>query len=220
MSITRTAVSALVAVLALTVMAPGHAEEVQSYSRQVYNDATDRLQGLADTLTQPIIQVNPKEVACLARNIFFEAGGEPEEGKVAVGLVTINRSQDPRFPKTVCGVVDQKVTRDVAHQGTVVKKTVWGNKTETQTVWSKLTICQFSWRCMFVRNPKSEDERWVESQRVAQELLENPYQYSDLRSKYSDALYFHATSIRPSWARQKAVVGRIGGHFFYAEKNL
>jgi hypothetical protein len=73
---------------------------------------------------------------------------------------------------------------------------------------------------MFVRNPKSEDERWVESQRVAQELLENPYQYSDLRSKYSDALYFHATSIRPSWARQKAVVGRIGGHFFYAEKNL
>ena len=220
MSITRTAVSALVAVLALTVMAPGHAEEVQSYSRQVYNDATDRLQGLADTLTQPIIQVNPKEVACLARNIFFEAGSEPEEGKVAVGLVTINRSQDPRFPKTVCGVVDQKVTRDVAHQGTVVKKTVWGNKTETQTVWSKLTICQFSWRCMFVRNPKSEDERWVESQRVAQELLENPYQYSDLRSKYSDALYFHATSIRPSWARQKAVVGRIGGHFFYAEKNL
>ena len=220
MSITRTAVSALVAVLALTVMAPGHAEEVQSYSRQVYNDATDRLQGLADTLTQPIIQVNPKEVACLARNIFFEAGSEPEEGKVAVGLVTINRSQDPRFPKTVCGVVDQKVTRDVAHQGTVVTKTVWGNKTETQTVWSKLTICQFSWRCMFVRNPKSEDERWVESQRVAQELLENPYQYSDLRSKYSDALYFHATGIRPSWARQKAVVGRIGGHFFYAEKNL
>ena len=220
MSITRKAVSALVAVLALTVMAPGHAEEEQSYSRQVYNGATDRLQGLVDTLAQPIIQVNPKEVACLARNIFFEAGSEPEEGKVAVGLVTINRSQDPRFPKTVCGVVDQKVTRDVAHQGIVVTKTIWGNKTETQTVWSKLTICQFSWRCMFVRNPKSEDERWVESQRVAQELLENPYQYSDLRSKYSDALYFHATSIRPSWARQKAVVGRIGGHFFYAEKNL
>ena len=117
----------------------------------------------------------------------------------------------------MCKVIDQKVTRDIAHQNTVSKQTVWGKQTETQTVWSKLTICQFSWRCMFVKNPKSEDERWVESQRIARELLESNYSYADYRAKYSDALYFHATGVRPSWARQKQEIGRIGGHRFYQE---
>ena len=55
----------LFAIIALTVMAPCHAE------------------------------VN-KDLDCLARNIYYEAGLESEEGKVAVGLVTINRSQDEK----------------------------------------------------------------------------------------------------------------------------
>jgi hypothetical protein len=182
----------------------------------VVKSASDRLDGLVATLINPVVDV--KEVACLARNIFFEAGNEPEEGKVAVGLVTINRSQDPRFPKTVCGVIDQKVTRDIARQNEISKKTFWGTKTETQTVWSKLTICQFSWRCMFVKNPKSEDERWIESQRVAYELLSNPGVYADLRSKYDGALYFHATAVRPAWAKQKEAIARVGGHWFYQDR--
>lgn len=223
MSKTRQLLSALLAVSALTVIAPSHAETPEnnvgqhSLSRQVYNDAGDRLQSLVDTLTTPILKVDTNEVQCLARNIFFEAANEPEEGKVAVGLVTINRSQDPRYPNTVCKVIDQKVTRDIARQNEVSRSTFWGTKTETQTIWSKLTICQFSWRCMFVKNPKSQDERWIESQRVAQELLANPQVYADYRSKYDGALYFHATGVRPSWARQKQEIGRIGGHRFYQD---
>lgn len=220
MSIIRKAVCALVVLSVMAFSTVSQAETQASEGQPgiagaVVKSASDRLDSLVATLTHPVVDV--KEVACLAKNIFFEAGSEPEEGKVAVGLVTINRSQDPRFPKTLCGVVDQKVTRDIARQGTVEKKTVWGKKVETQTVWSKLTICQFSWRCMFVKNPKSQDERWVESQRVAHELLANPDQYADLRSKYDGALYFHATGIRPTWARQKQEIGRIGGHRFYQE---
>lgn len=48
------------------------------------------------------------QVDCLAENIYHEAGYEPEAGKVAVALVTMNRVQDPRFPKDICGVVKQK----------------------------------------------------------------------------------------------------------------
>jgi spore germination cell wall hydrolase CwlJ-like protein len=220
MSIIRKAVTALV-VLSVLAFATVSQAETQGLEGQpgtagaVVKSASDRLDSLVATLTYQVVDV--KEVACLARNIFFEAGSEPEEGKVAVGLVTINRSQDPRFPRTVCGVVDQKVTRAVAHQNEVSKQTFWGKKTETQTVWSKLTICQFSWRCMFVKNPKSQDERWVESQRVAHELLSNPDVYSEYKSKYNGALYFHATGVRPSWARQKQEIGRIGGHRFYQE---
>lgn len=50
-----------------------------------------------------------KQVECLADNIYHEAGYEPDKGKVAVALVTLNRVQDPRYPKDICSVVKQKV---------------------------------------------------------------------------------------------------------------
>jgi len=48
------------------------------------------------------------QVDCLAENIYHEAGHEPKDGKLAVALVTINRTQDPRFPDSICNVVKQK----------------------------------------------------------------------------------------------------------------
>ena len=44
----------------------------------------------------------------LANIIYCEAGGEPYEGKVAVGAVVINRVLSNRFPDTVSGVIYQK----------------------------------------------------------------------------------------------------------------
>jgi hypothetical protein len=52
-----------------------------------------------------------KEWRCLAHAIYFEARGEPIEGQVAVAEVILNRRDDPRFPKTVCAVVDQGAKR-------------------------------------------------------------------------------------------------------------
>lgn len=43
----------------------------------------------------------------LARVIHGEAAAEPYVGKVAVGSVVMNRIQNPRFPKTIAGVVYQ-----------------------------------------------------------------------------------------------------------------
>jgi spore germination cell wall hydrolase CwlJ-like protein len=60
-----------------------------------------------------------KQVDCLADNIYYEAGYEPVAGKKAVAFVTMNRMQDPRFPKDICSVVKQKVN----------------------------STCQFSWIC-------------------------------------------------------------------------
>jgi len=231
MSITRTALMALVAVSALTVLTPGHAEtpaqvgqqlvalnqvhDEPSVTRQLYNTTSDKLQTVVTAISTPV--VDTKEFVCLARNIFFEAGNEPEEGKVAVGLVTLNRLQDGRFGKSVCGVVDQKLTRDIPHKQIIEKKHLFKVEREEHTVWSKLSICQFSWRCMFVKNPNSKDERWVESQAIAQELLASDNAYAEYRDKYDGALYFHSTGIRPSWAHQKERIGRIGGHAFYKE---
>lgn len=73
-----------------------------------------------------------KQVDCLADNIYYEAGFEPQDGRVAVGLVTLNRVQDPRYPKDICSVVKQKVN----------------------------STCQFSWFCMVTstRNNKVYEE--------------------------------------------------------------
>ncbi len=79
-----------------------------------------------------------KQVDCLAENIYHEAGFEPEKGKQAVALVTINRTQDERFPSQICEVVKQKT------QGT----------------------CQFSWFCMPVKLKKDSDA-FRESMQVA-----------------------------------------------------
>lgn len=48
-----------------------------------------------------------KETLCLAKNIFFEAGNQAIEGKMAIAWVTHNRKIHPKFPKTYCGVVYQ-----------------------------------------------------------------------------------------------------------------
>jgi N-acetylmuramoyl-L-alanine amidase len=224
MSITRL-FYVLVAVYALTVMAPGHAEEsyqVAMSSQDLYDQISERTQEVVKTIATPVI--NLQELNCLAKNIFFEAGSEPEEGKVAVGLVTLNRMQDGRFSNTICGVVSQKTSFEVPQTRTVTKqvKVGWFGETQTQTekqtTWSKISVCQFSWRCMFVKPPMKDDQRWIESQRVAKDLLSDNENYESLRNKYADALYFHAIAIKPSWARSKERVSKIGGHIFYKER--
>jgi spore germination cell wall hydrolase CwlJ-like protein len=96
----------------------------------------------------------------------------------------------------------------------------WFGKPESVTTHTikmqQVPVCQFSWVCAFMRKPKTNDERWEESQRVAQSLLDGDYE--EYRVKYSDALFFHGVGIRPVWAKQKHYVSRIGGHIFYAEK--
>jgi spore germination cell wall hydrolase CwlJ-like protein len=53
-------------------------------------------------------QIMAKEISCMAKNIYFEAGNESYEGKQAVSQVVINRVNDPRYPKDVCSVIYQR----------------------------------------------------------------------------------------------------------------
>ncbi|SDI05703.1 N-acetylmuramoyl-L-alanine amidase [Desulfosporosinus hippei DSM 8344] len=51
--------------------------------------------------------VSKEEVELLSRVIYGEARGEDFLGQVAVGAVVLNRLKDPRFPKTIKGIVYQ-----------------------------------------------------------------------------------------------------------------
>ena len=49
----------------------------------------------------------PRELACLAEAVYFEARGTGAAGETAVAHVVLNRAGAPEFPDTVCGVVAQ-----------------------------------------------------------------------------------------------------------------
>lgn len=128
-----------------------------------------------------------KQLMCLAQNIYYEAGMESFRGKVAVAQVTINRTEDSKFPKTICGVV---------HQRTQIAGRI---------------ICQFSWSCNPVGKVKYLSDAWQESLMVAQQVLE-----ANLRmERLNEALYFHAAHVNPHWGLER--VARIGNHVFYSD---
>jgi hypothetical protein len=52
-----------------------------------------------------------EEWSCLAEALYFEARGESVKGQFAVAEVIMNRVDSPRFPNTVCGVVNQGTGR-------------------------------------------------------------------------------------------------------------
>ncbi|MDJ0637660.1 MAG: cell wall hydrolase [Paracoccaceae bacterium] len=48
-----------------------------------------------------------KEWSCLTEALYFEARGETVRGMFAVAEVILNRVEDPRYPGSVCGVINQ-----------------------------------------------------------------------------------------------------------------
>lgn len=92
-----------------------------------------------------------KEVDCLAQNIYHESKGESERGQLAVALVTLNRVNDPRYPKNICSVVKQRVE----------------------------STCQFSWYCE--RNKTIKDNiSYSQALRVALHVYANYDNLKDL----------------------------------------
>lgn len=131
---------------------------------------------------------NESEVRCLAKNIYYESRGEPKEGKVAVGIVTLNRTENSNYPNTICGVVNERT------------------KTKTGKV-----VCQFSWTCLTNRKPKESDPMWVESKWIASKIVLGLY--DEWQHKYRNSYNFHSISVSPGWNLKRLT--RVGRHIFY-----
>lgn len=172
-----------VAVLALSTAVQAESTMIEKFGNQAY----DTLDSFVAKLTTPLF--SKQDTECLARNIYYESKNEPEEGMVAVGVVTINRSESPKYPKTICGVVNQKTTIGQA------------------------IVCQFSWTCTMAKNrkPREDDPMWKESQRIANELATGGY--SEWREKYGESFHFHAVHVNPGWKLKR--VAKTGRHIFY-----
>ena len=80
---------------------------VEDQVTAIHNDVTEIKQVILES--QPVaIKYNQKDVECLARNIYYEAGVESLMGKYAVANVTINRVKSGHWGKHVCDVVYAK----------------------------------------------------------------------------------------------------------------
>ena len=206
-------------VIGLMFLSGGVAAAGTDNSNSTATEKFDAIEFVAESI-QPTY-VDPKELMCLARNIFFESRGEPRPGKVAVGVVTLNRVEDPRFPDTVCGVVKQKTVvrrpRQVTHTETIGVGLFRAPevRTRTEIVIDKKTVCQFSWVCEATRRIRETDTAWTDSVNIARNLLSGEYDH--YKANMNNWLYFHAAYVNPKWHNLKREA-RIGAHVFYVER--
>lgn len=50
----------------------------------------------------------PAEKECLTKAVFHESKAEPVMGRFAVAQVILNRTHSEGFPKSICGVINQR----------------------------------------------------------------------------------------------------------------
>ena len=131
-----------------------------------------------------------KQLDCLTQNIYFESQGETIIGQLAVGLVTLNRVKDSRWPNTICGVIRQ-ANKDA--QGNII-----------------LNECQFSWYCDGKDDYVPNNEASALARDIAFLLMTQ-----DIKDFTKGSNYFHATYVKPSWSKQVEMTIAVGNHIFY-----
>jgi N-acetylmuramoyl-L-alanine amidase len=124
-----------------TDLAKQHIDKIEAQSLLLYAPTPTKSMLLKQ---QEQLTIRNRHLICLAKNVYYEAGGESAKGKAAVAHVTLNRANSPLFPNSVCNVVYQK----------------------------SRSVCQFSWVCMRKPQPRTHTERWNESLRIASQAME------------------------------------------------
>lgn len=142
-----------------------------------------------------------ESVQCLALNIYHEARSDNYAGQVAVADVTMNRVSNPRFPDTVCEVVQQ------------AKLSEWHlERGQEVPIRHK---CQFSWFCDGMSDRPEDEDVWQQSLLLAHNVMV----YHEHRGITEGATHYHATYVLPKWSKDRnmKLVGRIGAHVFYRQ---
>jgi spore germination cell wall hydrolase CwlJ-like protein len=165
------------AVLALTVTSIASGSEDRAFGFKIAKAQQQRNKAVE------------RQLACLARNVFYEANGEPMAGQMAVAQVTVNRAKSGLFPNDLCAVI-----------------------TQSTIVGSDIRVCQFSWYCDEQFNKKKiiskNNLSYIAAKRV---FLEG----QKVAKIDQDVMWFHEDSVKvnPRWPHKVAT--KIGNHVFY-----
>lgn len=101
----------------------------------------------------------------LARAINGEARGEPYLGQVAVGAVIINRTRDPRFPKTIAGVIYQPGAFTAVSDGQI-NVDLDPNSTVVKAARDALNGFDPTNGCVYYWNPATATSTWIWSRQI------------------------------------------------------
>ena len=134
---------------------------------------------------------------CLALNTYHEAKNQSMIGQIATAQVVMNRVEDKRFPNTVCEVVKQGPTRPS-----------WEDPNKEYPIKHR---CQFSWYCDGKSDVPKNEKAWRKAQDVAFLVYYNKIQIDVTEG----ATHYHATYVKPAWAKTKTRTTRIEKHIFY-----
>jgi spore germination cell wall hydrolase CwlJ-like protein len=126
-----------------------------------------------------------REEKCLAEAIYFESRSESEEGQAAVAQVVLNRVGSGLYPTSICAVVYQNRHRHNA--------------------------CQFSFACEGRALRITEPEPWRMATRIARAVLDGKTYVADV----GNSTHYHASYVRPYWAKALKKMDKIGTHIFY-----
>lgn len=165
--------------------APVEAAALQLEARARAGMGETRAKARPDYAALDVRDEKTGEQRCLAEAIYFEARGESEEGQAGVAQVVLNRVSSGLYPATICGVVYQN--RQHFH------------------------ACQFSFACEGKSLRIAEPDAWRRAARIAAEVTNGSTYVSDIGS----STHFHASYVRPRWARRLEKMDAIGHHVFY-----
>ena len=134
---------------------------------------------------------------CLALNTYHEAKNQSLVGQIATAQVVMNRVEDNRFPNTICEVVKEGPTRPS-----------WEDPNKEYPIKHR---CQFSWYCDGKSDVPKNEKAWRNAQDVAFLVL-----YDKIKLDVTEgATHYHATYVKPAWAKTKKRTTRIEKHIFY-----
>ena len=134
---------------------------------------------------------------CLALNTYHEAKNQSLVGQIATAQVVMNRVEDDRFPNTICEVVKEGPTRPS-----------WEDPKKEYPIRHR---CQFSWYCDGKSDIPKNEKAWKLAQDYAYLVLYNRIAIDITEG----ATHYHATYVKPSWAKTKTRTTRIEKHIFY-----
>ena len=143
-----------------------------------------------------------ESVVCLAKNAYFEARNQSILSQIAVSQVVMNRVQHQDFPNTVCGVVYE------------AQLSKWYKEKLNKEVPLK-DRCQFSWYCDGKADIIRDQDAYELALAVAHQVLSG----YDMVDVTKGALWYHATYVRPYWAKEKLYTVKHEDHIFYTERN-
>ncbi len=134
--------------------------------------------GIAGRRTLAAIGINPgttskktatgsQNTSLLSRAINGEARGEPYIGQVAVGGVIMNRVRDPRFPKTIAGVIYQSGAFTAVSDGQINAPL---EPSPTRAANDALNGWDPSGGAIYYYNPAKTTNKWIWSRPVIKRI--------------------------------------------------